>query len=76
MEIINATEIEIKVLKEMARLWMVENIEFIKTVQDYPAWLYQDKPIYHELMAGKDIYFIIQKLGKEKNDDGNRPAQS
>ena len=66
MEIINATEIEIKVLKEMARAWMIENIQLLQNVKEYPSFIYKDNPRYDILLEGEQVYRMIQKLGKEE----------
>lgn len=73
MEIIDATELEIAVLKEMAREWMKENILFLQTVKEYPSFVYKDNPRYDILLEGEQVYRAIQKLGRN-NNDGNRSA--
>lgn len=75
MEIINATEEEIKALKDMALFWMEKNIEFIRAIHENPEQ-YKHKQLYHELMAGVEVCSAIRKLSEEKKDDGNRPTQS
>ena len=66
MEIIDPTELEIVVLKEMARAWMKENFVLLEDVKKYPRDVYEGKPTYHRLLAGERIYLMIQKLGKEE----------
>lgn len=77
MEIVDPTELEIVVLKEMARTWMKENFALLECIRKYPEKyprdMYEGKPTYHKLLAGERIHLMIQKLGRN-NNDGNRPA--
>lgn len=68
MEIIDPTELEIVVLKEMARAWMKENIYFLQTVKEYPSFVYKDNPRYDILLEGEQVYRAIQKLGRNNNE--------
>lgn len=68
MEIINATEIEIAVLKEMARAWMIENIQLLQNVKECPAFIYKDDPRYDILLEGEHVYRAIQNLGRNNNE--------
>ena len=66
MEIIDPTELEIVVLKEMARAWMKENFFLLEAVKKYPEDIYEGKPTYHRLLTGERIYLMIRELGKEE----------
>ena len=68
MEIIDPTELEIVVLKEMARAWMKENFFLLEDVKKYPQDVYEGKLTYHRLLAGERIYLTIQKLGRNNNE--------